>query len=695
MEDLLLDLESASKRPAKQRAIKISGLIDRVCSKAYDDGFLVEELHRVVDTITLANELDQGSLSNLIRNLYPVSKVPDSVVIKVVSSLGNGRFKPSYNTQAGLLKWLVMVYDVLENPRMLSQLYSIIFNLLDTAAIRPQLCHVLSLITRRKHVRPFRIQLLMELVRRAGNEPPLIGLMRVFKDYYPDVIVGDATAGRASVFTHPNPEWRARLSEVQDLHLQRTQDALPIEQRTFRIANKGTNALKRKRGSVIPYVYTSHAQEFSTTLEEIEDVHEFVQKFEKIDPPNQLVAVISDPLLQKFLHLRSSEVDSSRIDSWLLAFFEDQLQNSGTEKDGILEMLDAILKYARYTKNLPPACLSYLQSMISFWNGNTGADTILGLLTYVPLADFEDLYASTFRLLEGAILCDGTTESKLRLLRFYGSLLDQWITTLLSQPKPIAAAGQAIKLLMEHVSDLSLTIIQSSIDTGALCTVLEFYERAAASTMHSNLKSVVRISLPPAELIYTLHFTNSLAIQSKLCALLAIYKKAFEFAMAPKNAMKQESYSSVYVNGFNGFLMDLCNCLWRSKAFNYADPNARGCLLDPTVNVVLSKYISTLDGSLSLLTLFTFSYSPLLCLLAISHIRELEDASVDEIERRHAGPVSQMSLKQLENQGGMKLSWQDYRLGFLHYLERRGVLGISELMYNTMKHLMPSKEVRS
>lgn len=41
----------------------------------------------------------------------------------------------------------------------------------------------------------------MELIRYAGNEPPLIGLMRVYKDYYPDVIVGDATAGRASVFT--------------------------------------------------------------------------------------------------------------------------------------------------------------------------------------------------------------------------------------------------------------------------------------------------------------------------------------------------------------------------------------------------------------------------------------------------------------------------------------------------------------
>jgi centromere protein I len=252
-----------------------------------------------------------------------------------------------------------------------------------------------------------------------------------------------------------------------------------------------------------------------------------------------------------------------------------------------------------------------------------------------------------------------------------------------------------MKSVMEHVSSLSLTIIQTSMNITSHSAVLDFYEGAAASTMYPTLKSVVRISLPPAEVIYTLHFTDSLTIQSRLCALLAIYKKAFESAMAPNNAMKQEPYSSVYVNGFNGFLMDLCNCLWRSKAFNTADPNARGCLLDPNVNLILSKYVSNFDGALALPTLFTFSYSPLLCSLAISYIRELEKGAMDEIERRHAGPATQTSLKQLENHGGIKLTWQEYRLGFLHYLERRGVTGIAELMYNTMKHLMPSREIRA
>ena len=67
----------------------------------------------------------------------------------------------------------------------------------------------------------------------------------------------------------------------------------------------------------------------------------------------------------------------------------------------------------------------------------------------------------------------------------------------------------------------------------------------------------------------------------------------------------------------------------------------------------------------------------------------------ESIERRHAGPVSQVSLKQLELDGGVKLSWQDYKLGVLRYLENNGVSGVGELMYNTMKHLMAARNKKA
>jgi centromere protein I len=107
-----------------------------VCSRAYDEGLSDASLEKLVDIITLPNELDQGSIGNLIKNLYPVGKVTDSIVIKVIGCLGHGEAKPSYASQAALLKWLIMVYDVLENQKILSQLYAVIFNLLDTIALR-------------------------------------------------------------------------------------------------------------------------------------------------------------------------------------------------------------------------------------------------------------------------------------------------------------------------------------------------------------------------------------------------------------------------------------------------------------------------------------------------------------------------------------------------------------------------------
>jgi centromere protein I len=85
-------------------------------------------------------------------------------------------------------------------------------------------------------------------------------------------------------------------------------------------------------------------------LEEIEDVNEFIQKLEKIELPNQLVAVMGDPLLQKLLQLNSTDSTSRRVDNWLLAFFEDQLEDADRSGTKILDMLSAIRDYTRYTK---------------------------------------------------------------------------------------------------------------------------------------------------------------------------------------------------------------------------------------------------------------------------------------------------------------------------------------------------------
>lgn len=93
-------------------------------------------MDQIVDLITTPSELDQASIVCLIKNLYPSSKVSTESTLKVLGAFGHGQSRATFSTQAWLLRWLVMVYDVLQDPKILSQAYSVLFNLLDTIAIR-------------------------------------------------------------------------------------------------------------------------------------------------------------------------------------------------------------------------------------------------------------------------------------------------------------------------------------------------------------------------------------------------------------------------------------------------------------------------------------------------------------------------------------------------------------------------------
>jgi centromere protein I len=122
--------------PAKRRAVVIKPTVERLTDSLYEDGALPDDLVRLISLVTHPRHLDQASLAAIVRNLYPTTKVPGDAVLDVVGSLGHGQLKPSLTIQGHLLRWLVMVYHVLEEPEALSRAYAVLFNLLDTAAIR-------------------------------------------------------------------------------------------------------------------------------------------------------------------------------------------------------------------------------------------------------------------------------------------------------------------------------------------------------------------------------------------------------------------------------------------------------------------------------------------------------------------------------------------------------------------------------
>ncbi|VDB86202.1 BgtA-21251 [Blumeria graminis f. sp. tritici] len=664
-------LEQLSLKPPSQRKIKISNLVEHVCLIFSAEGLSNTVLSRIIDIITLPNELDQASRCKLILNLYPTDKVPSNIIFNVVSSLGHGQSKPLFTTQSALLKWLAFIYDIIEDHKAFSKVYSVLFNLLDTVAIRSHICKLLCLVTQRKHVQPFRIQLLMELNRQFGNESALIKLMQVFKGQFPDIILGPMIPGNSNIFTEKDQEWRERLFRIQK--------------------DKNVAVGFQKISSIIPSAYTANTRENSIILEDMRGFPDLVNNLENIEAPNQLVAVLGTPIIQKYLLLKPSESCFERIDNWLLAFFEEELECRIWETSRIVEMLQAILHYTQYTKILPSACLKYFDVMLTSWDGIQGRDIILNLLAYLPLDTSRSVLDSIFRRLEEAILDEGI-ESKLAILGFYSNLLRYWFACLLANPEKSQAAASSINAIVVHANELALTVIQANHDVPNISFALKFYETASFLAGNTRLRNKLDLIIPPLEAIYMMCFTLSISILDRVCAMLVTYKTAFQLIVDQGNSdtnITQDKIDSarLQIMRLNSCLVDLCNCFWHSKAFNTSDTNALGCLLSSQVQKTLKDYVAYLGNSFELSAMFGLSLSPVTFLMARSYLEEKEK-SVNQSEK-HRGVITPASLQLLQLKGGLDISWKEFRLGMLQSLEQKGVTGMPGLIYSTLKQFKP------
>lgn len=87
----------------------------------------------------------------------------------------------------------------------------------------------------------------------------------------------------------------------------------------------------------------------SVTLEEVNSAAKFVQVMDKIELPNQLAAVLADPLLQKLLALRKDETTSRRVTQWIGAALADFLEGNADNRT-FVDMMDVLADYVARTK---------------------------------------------------------------------------------------------------------------------------------------------------------------------------------------------------------------------------------------------------------------------------------------------------------------------------------------------------------
>lgn len=81
-----------------------------------------------------------------------------------------------------------------------------------------------------------------------------------------------------------------------------------------------------------------------------------MENLERIELPSQLIAALSDPLLQKHLLLKDDKSSQRRIDQWLAIFLDSQLEMEESGEPATKELrdvLDRLLLYTRSSKVKP------------------------------------------------------------------------------------------------------------------------------------------------------------------------------------------------------------------------------------------------------------------------------------------------------------------------------------------------------
>ena len=335
VQEALDRVQTAADTQTKTKYSTLKPFLDTITTYAENHGLSNAALQTLVDVVRRPNSFDQKGQNAIVKSLYPASNVPSDLICTVIGCFGYGSRKASVSSQQLLLRWVLMVAEYMEQPSHLSNFYSVLFNLLDMMSIRAEICHLLAKITRRKHVRPFRIHLLQDLSKRTSQEPALLKLMYVYDKYAPGILVLDKPRKNSIDFSSADPDWV--------LHLERIQNTSLV------ISAKSNNQLASSRF----LRQNSRNAKAPSTIQSADEIENFVNQLEDIQLSDMTASDLSDPVLQIYIMLTGQDASADQIDDLLNLIFHQQIEKVASGQivtKASSKLLKSVVSFSRYTK---------------------------------------------------------------------------------------------------------------------------------------------------------------------------------------------------------------------------------------------------------------------------------------------------------------------------------------------------------
>uniref|UniRef100_S4RYS4 Centromere protein I n=1 Tax=Petromyzon marinus TaxID=7757 RepID=S4RYS4_PETMA len=552
--------------------------------------------------MALSSKFSLAVKLKMVKCLIPSSVVLGSTPAIIISWMCT--LSSTNNVQAWLLRWLVMVFDLIEEKETLHLLYGMIFNYVRYEKLSSYACHLLYLLTRREDVKLFRVQLLLSIHTKLGLKdspaPHFMGLLSLFKAYCPTLMSLSLPTRSRKYFRSEDKNWIASLKLVQNKNkTTATHTDFPTAGLYSSPPAQKAVGRKRTRTGAIPDLASSEltstnryqmddgtsADNAPTSCLLIRTLPDLLNNIHNLEFPAQMASVLSSDILISFLSCAMDPVSQNRIDFWLSNTLEEGCRghkaNSYEEALHKAEFLNRIVHTQEMLKEGFSSVSYFLTSWLSVWDGETLRPQTLKLLTRLNLQDSSGMKNGLFHPLTLTFISScvyfkcAIIESLHRLLINLLMAKQTQAETevnavgLTEQPTFLTLQGQwhAIHQLVNFISELATAALQQEMSNCLLMhCILDFYQTVAKVYNIGNLPVVL---VAPQSVVYPAFLSADHSTLDRLCHLLCSYRKVITELKTVKSLTRQDFiWKKESIKAYNEYVMCIISCLWKSCAFS-------------------------------------------------------------------------------------------------------------------------------
>lgn len=582
--------------PSLKRAV---GVTEKVAGEV---GISPEHIEMLVDVIG-CSKLPKTMNHKLIKSLIPCTVVPRVAVIKTISWMSTSLLPP--DTKALLLRWMLVVFNHIDDKEILHQLYNLLFLFIENTIMRPHLCHLLYLVTRKEDVRLFRIRALLQIHQTSVTQSYVLGLLSVYKLYCPHLVAISIAKTRKVFFRQTDAVWSAKVRKVLNTNgptgslSDNPADLLP-KPADFYVAPQSKK--KKPDEIALPSVQNTRSPLANgrklVPFSQIKSFEQLLKNVDRFELPSQVGAVLMDLNFQHILSCLPDPVLPLRIGYWLNhMLFEEFMNTYASNELRQKYLLRLLVELSEFLQEGLPVCDNFLSTYLCIWNGTVHRSLVFKLISRCRLYQFAELnemileplrqlfFASSVYFKGQMIICftellQNFAQVEYRRYKYTINLQKQrasssdYLPDICSVFSLEVEEFSALRTIQDFIRFVDAVCViglqQENSNLMLIHCILGFFEQVAG--LYTTY-GVPLFCVPSYGIWYTCLFHQSAMVIARLCAIVCKYREAYSALRSSSQHLTEDEqinrklslHQSIGI--INAYMTDMCDMLWRNRAF--------------------------------------------------------------------------------------------------------------------------------